>query len=277
MSSHVAVDCAEHTLGGVSLATGVSDVSIQHCRTSGLANLNGVSNVTIADSTLPNYIFLVNARNVLIRRNSISTGGVSITGGSNNQILDNEIDGGYHGHDLTGQGSDARGVDDGIVLSNTSDDIVQGNTIANVFDAGIEGVDQVQRTTIAQNRISNAIKAGISSYWCTVWDGDVIRGNTVAQSLTLLWVVGGDGPGCTAPSPVTFFINGTTITNNQLVDPLTGDKGPFASMGILIELAGMGNMLQGNDVGSEGIMVGPVEAFADGGGNVCGPQGNFHC
>ena len=72
-------------------------------------------------------------------------------------------------------------------------------------------------------------------------------------------------------------MNGTIIAGNRLVQPLALDHGPLAGLGIFIQLAGSGNVLLGNDVGSYGITAAPAEAFADGGGNVCGAQGNFHC
>lgn len=276
-ASQVAVDCAGHSLGGIFLGTGVSDVSIQHCRSHpGFGKSTGVSNVTIADNTVPNYIEFVSAQNALIQENRISPGGIIIEGGSGNRILDNEIDGGYHGHDLTGHGSDAFGVDDGIVLMNTSGNTVQGNTIANVFDAGIEGVSAVVHTTIAENTISNAILAGVSSYWCTAWDGDIIRGNTVSGSLALLKVGASDSGLCGDNPPAVFYINDTTISNNRLLEPLTHTTG--VPLGIdVFHVSGTGNVLQGNDIGNYGVRLAPLSAFTDGGGNVCGSQGNFTC
>lgn len=278
-ASHVAVDCAGHALGGIAVNDGLSDLSFQHCRSTGFAKSTDVSNLTISDNTLSNIILLENPRSVLIQHNRISTtaragGVVGITGGSGNQILDNDIDGGYHGRDLAGQGSDGPGADDGIVLSRTSDALIRGNRIANVFDAGIEGTEELLHTTIADNTISDAIVAGVSSYWCTVWDGNVVRNNTVSHSLALLKVVAGDGAPCGAPAPVSFFMNDTTIADNRLIEPLTPARGD--TFGILVLIAGGGNVLQGNDVGSYGVKV-PFGAFTDAGGNVCGSQGNFTC
>jgi hypothetical protein len=68
-------------------------------------------------------------------------------------------------------------VDDGVVLVDEANDTIPGNTINNVFDAGIEGIDVVQNTAVAQNTIANAGNGGIGSYWCASWTGDVISSN----------------------------------------------------------------------------------------------------
>jgi hypothetical protein len=61
---------------------------------------------------------------------------------SRNQITSNIIDGGYHGHNVSGQGGDAPGQDDGILLSNQDGERLSPitgfiNGGGNVCDAGL--------------------------------------------------------------------------------------------------------------------------------------------
>src|ERR1019366_8509568 len=91
-------------------------------------------------------------------------------------ILQNTLSGGYDG-----SGANV-GTDDGILLKNETGDTVQGNTINRFYDAGIEGVDAVTRTTLAANTITNVGVAGIGAYWCTNWTSNVIQANNVSQA-----------------------------------------------------------------------------------------------
>ena len=72
--------------------------------------------------------------------------------------------------------------DDGILLFNETNDVIQNNTIGGVFDAGIESVYGLTNALIANNVITNVGVAGIGSYHCTNWIGNLVSGNTVTQS-----------------------------------------------------------------------------------------------
>ncbi|MGH9411619.1 MAG: hypothetical protein ACRD1V_19460 [Vicinamibacterales bacterium] len=223
-----------------------------------------------------------NGQNTIIRGNQITVAGrpggvVALDSGSGNQVLDNVLDGGYHGHDLTGQGNDTpSGADDGIVLQSESGDTVQGNSIMNVFDAGVEGVDAVTGTSIAGNTITSAIFAGVSSYWCTHWQGNTVSGNTISQSVQAIRVIYSVGALCD-PAPAPGLCTDNTIAGNVLRNPLgTGITAIVVSLGPIAPMV-TNNVLRGNDLAAGGISLTPLSGFTDGGANVCGPSGNFGC
>jgi hypothetical protein len=97
-------------------------------------------------------------------------------------------------------------------------DVVRDNTIMNVFDAGIEGVNAVTNTVIANNTVTNAILAGIGSYHCTHWASNTVNGNRVSSGQFLIdifsaWMPSALNHRQVAPqhvrlSPITGFING---------------------------------------------------------------------
>jgi hypothetical protein len=283
-SSDVSVDCAHHVVNGdVTISRGISRVSIVNCVIPDyVSNPTNLTGLTIANSTLSNTLVINNAQNAIIRGNRISTdrreGAVLLfRGGSGNRVVDNVLDGGYHGHDLSGQGNDTTtGADDGILLDNETGDIVQGNTIINVYDAGVEGIDSVTGTTIADNTITGAIVAGIASYWCTHWEGDTISTNTISQSRQAITVEYTIGNCDQTPVPSGAFAD-NTIADNVLRNQLQS-----GSPGISIVLPSIAdkvsnNLIRGNDVASANIFVLPLPGFMNGGGNVCGANGNFAC
>ena len=67
------------------------------------------------------------------------------------QIVGNVMDGGWHGP----LGS-RYGADNGILLADVTDALVQNNTIANVWGAAIEWTGTLRSSTIAANYIVNA-------------------------------------------------------------------------------------------------------------------------
>jgi parallel beta-helix repeat protein len=284
--SSVVVDCGENTVAGLmAISDNLTNVTIQHCKMIGMADLSGVSNVTIVQSTMSRLLRIAAGTNVTIDHNAIAIvggrlpGAVLLLGGSQNAVTNNAIDGGYHGQDLGGGGTDAAGTDDGIVLGDEKNDTITGNTISNVYDAGIEGVNGVSNTTIANNTITNAVFAGISSYHCTSWNGDTITGNVISQSLAAIEAFFAFDNVCTGypnpPSSGSFTNN--VIANNVLRNPIANS--PFG-ISLLFTPPGStagGNVLRGNDFGTGGIAVQPIGAFSDGGGNTCGSQGNFTC
>ena len=152
----------------------------------------------------------------------------------------------------------------------------RGTLSANVFDAGVDGVNGVSDTVIANNTITNAITAGIGAYHCTNWHGNTVSGNVVSQSESAVDIFAYFDPICAQlpnpPSTAAFSRN--TVSGNILRRPIENWPGIFISFspGDV-----SGNVIRGNDLGSQGIRVFPLEAFTNGGGNICGTQDNFHC
>lgn len=301
-TSNVTLDCAHHTINGfVQIGDNMANVAIQNCVMAGMFILKGVSNVTISNSTIlaseifgtigasnvivsnstmSSPVFVVSSHNVALNHNQIAmTGGrpsavAYFQNGGQNQVIGNVLDGFYTGHDLTGEGLDAPGADDGVVLDNEVGDTVRDNTIQHVFDAGIEGVDTVSAATIANNEVTHAILDGIGSYWCTHWENNTISGNRVSDSQAAVNIVFQVGSLCNqVPMPSGQF-SGNTIAGNSLRNPL----GPSPA-GISVSLGQLGssvslNSVIGNDVGTAPIILLPGAGFAVGAGNVCGPGGS---
>lgn len=282
-TSSVTVDCADHTIHGyLSIANGATGVSVMNCTMVGLQNPSNISNVTISNSVMSNIVFVTNGHNVSLDHNQITVAGgrpgavVIFQDGGQNQVIGNTIDGGYHGHDLGGLGADGPGADDGVTLRTETGDLLQGNTIQNVFDAGIEGADTVHATTIANNSISHAIVAGVGSYWCTDWDSNTISGNTISDSEAAIVITYEVGPNCGAGAGAGRFSN-NTLTGNSLQNPL-----PLDGVGLLIKLTQLGesvtsNVISGNNVGATAIELAPSSGFSDGGGNTCASGSTITC
>ena len=280
-TNNITVDCAGHTIYGyLKFVDGISNVVVQNCVMTGTVNPNGISNLTISNSTTSNIVLVSNGHSVTLDHNHISVSPcgrpgavVGFFNGGGNQVIGNTIDGCYAGNDLTGQGNDAPGADDGIILENEIGDTIRDNSITNVFDAGIEGVDSVRSTTISNNTVTHAVTNGIASYWCTDWENNTIAGNTVSGSEAAVWIIYGTGTLCgDTPSPFGRFV-GNTLSGNSLQNPLR----PALTGGFLISLENLpagsvsANVISANTIGSKGIVLRPSNGFLVGSGNVCAP------
>ena len=255
----VRLDCHNHHVSGVAVS-GVSDVTMSNCVVAATAtSLN--SSVIVQDSS-----------SVTLDHDSAT--GIGLSGGHDNSVLDCTIDGGYTGSGVANAG------DDGILLTDETSDRIEGNTIQNVFDAGIEGVDVVANTVIANNTIINAANAGIASYWCTSWTADTVSGNTDSGSTNLVnftYQVGRNCPDATTPGA--FINNGFTgnVLRNPRPNGPTGGAMRF-DFGNLLAAAVFGNLIQNNDMGgAPGPYTVPASGFVDGGGNICAPSANSFC
>jgi hypothetical protein len=287
--NNVTVDCAGHTITGyVKFVDGVSNVVVQNCvMLQGTVNPNGISNVTISNSSMANIVFVRSGHGVTLDHDHISLspcgrpGGVVIfQDGGGNQVIGNTIDGCYTGNDLTGQGNDAPGADDGVILENEIGDMIRDNSIKNVFDAGVEGVETVTGTTISNNTVTHAISDGIGSYWCTHWENNTISGNTVSDSEAAVQITYGAGTRCgETPYPSGRFV-GNTISGNSLLNQLQYLPN-FPGLEILLSIPSLPagsvttNVVNGNNVGTTAIVLQPPDGFSVGPGNVCGPSPGF--
>ena len=103
-----------------------------------------------------------------------SPGGlINTLNGSSNQIIDNIIDGGARGYI-----EEQVGADDGIIISNESNDSVTGNNIKNVFDCGIETDHLIKNSVFEKNVTSNAGLCGIGGWYWNSLIGNIFRNNT---------------------------------------------------------------------------------------------------
>ena len=194
---------------------------------------------------------------------------IYLRGGGYHHVVDNIIDGGYHGSDFSGVGSDRKSGDaqQGIRLWNESNDVIEGNTISNTWDAGIEGFESVNDTLITNNTMSNTLMAGVRSYYCTAWRRNGISGSTVSRSVMVLRMSNSIVELCQAAG--TFVDN--QILSNSLVEAYQPNF-----IGLLFDFVtsgsvgtSSGNLVQGNDLGTTGLALRPATGFVDGGGNRC--------
>ena len=252
----------------------------------GLNAVQNASGLSLTNSTITSTIVFFDSSSLKLDSNTISTSQAAgdssaviyVAGGQNNVITNNTLDGGYHGSDQSGQGHDANptDTDDGILIIDANGDTISGNTISNVFDAAIEGVNGVRSSTITNNTISNSIYAGISSYHCTAWEGNTISGNTVTQSEAAMMFVWEKDARCdTARNPpASPSFSNNTISNNTFTTPvgqyyavyITFDKGASVS----------GNLFSNNRI-QGALLLSPLSGFTVGVGNACSSGGNVHC
>jgi parallel beta-helix repeat protein len=264
--SNLVLDCAGHSVGALSVLQNLSNLTIKNCRLGNILAISNGNNITIDHNT-----FVITG----VR----PAAAIYLVTVNNSQITNNTIDGGYHGQDLSGGGTDGPGADDGVVLGDATNDLVSGNTISNVFDAGVEGVNHVSSCTISNNTITNAVFTGIGAYYCTAWTGNIISGNTVSQSLSFIegFVLTRDLCSNFPNRPGQAVFVGNTITNNVMRNPIGNSQ--FGISLLFTPPAGMasGNSISGNDMGLGGIAAQPPAGYNVGAGNKCGPSGNFTC
>ncbi len=250
LTAAVQLDCRQHLISTIQVS-GVNDITVTNCARGTFVDVESSTHVTIAHNALLEIL---------------------LAGGSSNQVLDNTIDGGYDG-----SGGQV-GQDDGIVLADEANDMIQRNTIRNVFDAGIEGVDAVTGSTITDNAIVNAGVAGIASYWCTSWIGNTIGDNSVSTSnwLADFFYDVGLGKCVNLQTPGAFENN--RIIGNRFTSPLAHGGSMNFNFPNLPAGAVGGNLIQGNDLGGvRGPFTNPASGFIDGGGNICAPGTSPFC
>ena len=279
----VQLDCQGHRMRAIVLNQ-VSHASIANCTVAANIQITNSDDVTVSGSTIiAGFLAATRSTNVVFSGNTLNPGSgltapVILNGGSNNKALHNTMEGGYNG------GTAEVGTDDGIIIDNEIGDVIEGNTIRNFFDAGIEGVGSVTDTRIANNTMTNIGVAGVSSYWCTAWTNTTVQGNNVGTAPRMIWLFYATGPKCGGSiAPAAF-------SDNQFVGNRFHDLAPgryingIKHPAIEITMPGIvqRNMIQGNDVGiAPSPFLTPLEGFIDGGGNLCGPfdalLSNFIC
>jgi len=203
---NVTLDCGGHAVGG-SPALNMSNVdgfSVTNCKFASTAQyyvafLIQVSNGLFQHDTFGTQVVnVVEATDVRFDQNTFEGGYqqgyavrvtlssnslVNTTGapdaamilsqfGSNNKITGNVIDGKWVG---SGQGQ----ADDGIGINDESSDTVSGNSIANVFDCGIETSGVVADTIFSDNTIRRTGFCGIGGWYWNSLRGCTISGNTI--------------------------------------------------------------------------------------------------
>jgi parallel beta-helix repeat protein len=272
-TSNVQLDCQSHNVINMLIANS-TDVSVTHCVFPfGVIGAN-LTRVTLDHDTIPaDGVSLTDSSAGVMTNNTVAGGTyvVALTGGHNNQISGNTLEGHYDG-----SGGQV-GSDDGVLLVDEMNDTVSNNTISDVYDAGIEGANTLGNTAITNNTITNAAAAGIASYYCTSWSNNTVSGNTVSTSASVMWVLyETSGTLCgTTEAPANFTNN--QISANQLHNPLPTPSNTGLNINLrLFPMAVSNNVVQGNILGSQIAMnLDPIAGFIDGGGNQCLPNTGF--
>lgn len=303
-SSGVHLDCGNHTVSSLKLTDAISGVVITNCTINAQLVGNGQASLTLDHDVLPGGVSLTAASNFTVSNSHLSgplapgpsvlggqgtvnlvgatfarvsdnvvdhvTGpyGIALIQGGHNQALRNVVDGGYRGDVVIGN---APG-DDGIIVSQESNDTIDGNTVSNVYDAGIEGVWDLTSTMITNNVVANAATAAVGSYYCTAWNNNTITGNSLVSGIGAFMRIEYNSVTVGCPTQGSFVNN--TITNNNT-------RGAFGAVGAVIVLPPpatvSNNLLQNNDFGVARVSITPLSGFVDGGGNTCATGGSFVC
>lgn len=256
------LDCMGHDIQGLEL-TDVHDLTIRNCRMR-LVVATRATGVTLANNTITADVY------------KTIDAVVHFSDGSNNRIVQNTIDGSWAGqaHPLGGY---PLGADDGIVIENDTNLLIEGNIIRNAWDCGIERLGNgTGPVTIRSNDISNSAECGIGSWFAAGWQDSLITDNAVSGSAKF-------GEFYYSPQQnrgvdhITFRNN--VFENNRFsnqsngalpsvtIDYVTGTSRFSIDIG--------NNVLRNNDFGGNILAprLAPAFGFVDGGQNICQQDG----
>lgn len=301
------LDCAGHSVPFVSLS-GSSDIVVNNCKigpTSGPVELpSGLetnaytmqglflliqtsNNVTVKNSTLTG-VAVVGGQQHVIDSNHVTAGGIAVGFASRVTISNNNID------NFLVMGirlvkdvqitvtnntveNGGRG-DDAIELDDQTDDVITGNRLSAVSDAGIEGNYAVRNTLIEGNTITDTPVA-VGSFYGTNWQNNTIRNNTASGVRRFAWFQYDAG----SQSDQAFMNN--LFDRNILVSfGRPGFPSPVACLWIDFQALASsdafgGNMIVNNSfpTASGPAYLMPERAFINGGGNTCASGPYLKC
>jgi hypothetical protein len=256
------LNCQGHDVQSIELSD-VHGLTIRNCRMRSVVATRS-SGITLADN--------------IVTADTRKTVGSAIrfSDGTNNRLIQNTIDGGWHGQPYP-FGGYPPGADDGILIENDGNLLIESNVIRNVWDCGIErignGTDPI---TIRNNDIANAAECGIGSWFAAGWRDSLIFGNSVSNSGTFaeLFYSTTQNRGV---DHLTFRNN--VFENNQFRSSLNPAKPSvtidYASGAAKLPLDIGNNVFRNNDFGSDILAprLAPTSGFVDGGENICRQDG----
>ncbi|MEK6984483.1 MAG: right-handed parallel beta-helix repeat-containing protein [Nanoarchaeota archaeon] len=256
------------------------------------------SNIQIKDNYIETYYQQEYSSGNIIENNDVSyaqsfdPGGLIISiFGSNNKIINNRIDGRSDG-DLLKQ----IGADDGIVLGDETEDIIQNNLIKNHYDCGIETLGFISKTQISNNNIKNNGLCGIGGWYWNSWKDNLVSQNIIEDSphlfnfaLTYGLRPRGWDTERVMPQDEYRFFKDNIFSNNKFINPKrVSNTDPTSSFfnlqyfGGLSQLSGervltQNELILGNNIFTNndfGITLPapylkPESMIVDGGGNIC--------
>lgn len=254
--------------------------------------ISNSTNITVSGSTFMGLQYQVYKSSYVNTENNtfsatVAQGGVvvSLQGGNNNSVVNNNIDGMsdgiFHGYGAT----DNIGIDDDIVITDEKSDLISGNNLKNNWDCGIENAGYVYDTQIINNKIDNVGVAGIGGWYYNSMKGNTISGNIItnAPELFLYFRYYDLRP---SVESVMYFEN-NNFTSNTLTSQKTSAKSStnisiFAPSGkgggfqfpdfTDQQVVASNNVIKNNNFGTLfSSSFAPSNIFVDGGGNVCSP------
>ena len=164
------------------ISSGIDDFSIL---------LDHTSNIKFSDNVVYSIYQQHYSNNNIIENNILSptlktlkqiNDPIDLDHGRGNIIRNNKINGKWDGSAVYLQ----VGADDGIVLTDESDDLIEKNKIENNWDCGIETAGLITNTKIIGNNIKNSGVCGIGAWYYNSWKGNEVSGNIVDIAPVLL-------------------------------------------------------------------------------------------
>ena len=256
------LNCLGHDVQSIELSD-VHGLTIHNCRMRSVVAMRS-SDVTLVDNTITADI-----------RKTVGAV-VRFAEGTNNRIVQNTIDGSWHGQSYP-FGGYPPGADDGILIENDGNLLIESNAIRNVWDCGIERIgNRTDPVTIRNNEIDNAAECGIGSWFAAGWRDSLIFGNSVSNSgaFAKLFYSTTQNKGVDH-----LTLRNNVFENNQFrssrnptkpsvtIDYVTGASRLPLDIG--------NNIFRNNDFGSDILAprLTPGGGFVDGGENICRQDG----
>ena len=304
IGSLTSIDCQGHALPSIDVSSAVGFM-VSNCNSVMLSQISNSSLGVFDDNTLisggtthQSGFYVTNGANLIIRGNTFSDspgyegqtsdsyiglntltlnsdtsegGAMTSWSGSNNvidgNIVTNTPDGYIYGY------ARRDGFDDGIVLDGETGDTVSNNSIANVWDCGIETTGPISGTSIIDNTITHAWECGIGAWWGVSWNHVTVAGNQIVSPAQSMFQFFNNAPA----SPVDFENN--AFTNNVIQDPPGITSASQFMLGSTTSLIARNNVFTQNDFGTSVFPLNfvPVTLAVDGGGNKCSGSNVLRC
>jgi hypothetical protein len=274
----------------------------------GWLNIANSTNLTVQANTFNSYLSEAQSTGTEINKNSFDCAIqpsepycgtlIALYDGSNNTVTNNTM----NGETAVNAPYYSKGSDDIVNVGDETSDVIQGNTMENVWDCAIEITGPISSATISQNTITNAATCAVGGWFYLGLSNSTIANNTVsgAGDLFDFYRIGGLRPAGAAypgsPADTGIYFTNNTFQGNTLTNPYAkpGDFNtyiPFDQNGTYLAYNGQvtghdtvptpaqfhlgNNRFSGNDFGTIGavylgqpILAGSV---VDGGGNRCIP------
>ncbi len=143
---------------------------------------------------------------------------MSQLGGQRNTYSGNNIEGGLG---VKSDGSKKAATDDGILLEDESDSVVDHNVINDVFDMGIENLGQLTNVKITSNRIKNLCQAGFGGwYYSNLVDNLFADNDVTCDKMLLYYRIGGLRPAkYDMPADTALLFTNNIFSGNRLRPP----------------------------------------------------------